>query len=122
MNFQKGAFLNEAPLILYGLKFNQEKMMPSITTCGQMDAIFLHLCKFKYDLTVHYTNTFDPYYSIESRNLQKNDGENNFSYIVEDVRHIYKYAFSCRPHKITFTEQQKMQCELVESMTPAKFS
>jgi len=66
---------------------------------------------FSYNLTIHYTDAFDPKYSIERRGLDLNDNENNCKYIIEDTRYLYEYAFQRRMHKVSYMEKLNMETE-----------
>merc|ERR1712050_453169 len=106
--------MNESPLQIYNLTFDESDFIATITTAQTLDSVFLHLCKFKFNLELHHTDVFDPQYTLDKHKLEKGFGENNWSYISNDCRYIMEHAFGCRMHNITFSYKQSTEMDCAD--------
>jgi len=80
--------------------------MPTLSTAQTFDSIILHLCIFKYNLTVNYTNVFNPQYTLDRLGLKKGNGEKNWEYIANDCRYLMEHAFGFRMWNVPYKVKQ----------------
>jgi 1-acyl-sn-glycerol-3-phosphate acyltransferase len=77
MHFKRGAFMNEAPLKIYGFQISSPDVNPTWNLLTMAEVLFLQMSRYDYALTLHEFDNFDPMYTINTHGLTPGDSEIN---------------------------------------------
>jgi hypothetical protein len=112
MKFKKGAFVSDKPIKIMALKWGGDRnFSTSMANINVIACIFLTFLQPSLTLEVHEVEqTFDPNFSYKRRNV-KNQGEDTWEYVAEDVKSIISFMTGFEGSEQGFKESKA--CEIM---------